>query len=391
MIHTQLTTEELKNKLTKVNIQDREHLVTSAGFSETSTFRGQPRKTFSLILAPQDYIKIKEDMQTLYTKICRDIEFKKTDKTPFPFDFVRVDAFYDSTIKDLKVLEINGRGAGMHEISELCDQCVAEALDIPMQNRLNDQIIAIQKKLQEASIGPVSDLLYITNPDKPKWLYFNAIERAYDNVEYATSYDDINCGQEGVIYKDKIYRAITAKASGGIKKPIWELNDSGVISIMQPRTTKPVGIKSYLNNLDFDFVPKSTVLNEEKHSYYMANQNLLVLKKDRSSGSTGVIVGMDVPAEKWITALDTSYNKKTDWQIQDYVKPAEGIVVGHNGCQQRNNKVLLGIFLMPDINDPYKVAIDFSVKLYNGTSKEIIFDPADLHDDIWFGNVVISS
>jgi len=46
--------------------------------------------------------------------------------------------------------------------------------------------------------------------------------------------------------------------------------------------------------------------------------------------------------------------------------------------------------LVPDSNDPTKAVIDFSVKLYNGLENEIIFDPADVNEDIWFGNVVVA-
>lgn len=391
MIQTQLSTEELKSKLAKVVIKDDEHLISSAGFSIKSGLNGQPRKTFSLIMNPEDIIKIKEDMQVLYARVCDDTGFEKSDKTPLPFDFVRVDAFYNSAKKELKVLEINGRGAGMHEISEVCDLSVAETLGIPIQNSLNDQIVTIQKIMQEAVLGPINNLLYITSPAKPKWLYFQAIERSYDHIDYVTSYGDVQCADNGIVYKGKAFTAITAKASGGIKKPFWELNDAGVISIMQPRTTKPVGVKSYLNNLDFDFVPKSTILNAELHHFYVANQLSIVLKKDKSSGATGVIVGIDVSPRAWNEALINAYEKCDDWQIQDYVKPGEGSVVGHSGCVNHNNKVLLGIFLMPDIYDPLKVVIDFSVKLYDGSDKETIFDPADSNDDIWFGNVVVSS
>jgi len=194
-----------------------------------------------------------------------------------------------------------------------------------------------------------------------------------------------------VLFENTLYRAITSKASGGVKKPMWQLNDKGVISVMQPRTTKPVGVKDYLNNLSYGFIPSSRPLDESKSTYYIEHKNLLVLKKVKSSGATGVIVGRNVSAEKWQSSFEDAYTDSQAWQVQKYVEPGEGVVVGHNGAVPRNNKVLLGIFLVPEVNNPLKVAVDFSVKLYNGSSREIIFDPADKHDDIWFGNVVLAS
>jgi len=176
MIRTPYSIEELQTKLNGVVHKNTAHLKTSAGFSDDSPFAGQTRKTFSIVLRESDIDSIQADMQLLYDRICKDINFLASARTPFPFDFVRIDAFYNSDTSDLKVLEINGRDAGMHEIGEYCDQSVAEHLEIDFNEKLNDKIVDIQKKMQEAVVGPIESLLYISKPQKPKWLYYEAIE-----------------------------------------------------------------------------------------------------------------------------------------------------------------------------------------------------------------------
>ncbi len=389
MIKTTLQLSQIKSKLQQVNTSKDVYLKTSAGFDQTSKFAGRYRKTFSLILSQDDMDLITSQMEQLYNKVCKDIDFSPSKSEPYPFDYVRVDAFYDSAEKNLKALEINVRGAGMHEISELCDYYCAEALDENKLERLNDKIVSIQKNIQEAKLGPVNKLLYITQPNKPKWLYYDAVKRAYNDVIYVTNLKVLTAGPDGVILQDKTYTAITAKASGGLPEELWKLDKAGVISIIQPKIDRLIGMKEYLNELSFDFIASSRPLDKLNHELYIKNRRELVLKKSKSSGAKGVIVGVDASKGNWKKELEKAYTEPKEWLMQEFIPPSSGIVVGHGDLIPKNNKVLLGIFILPDISDPTTITIDISVKLYDGLGSEIIFDPADIHEDIWFGNVIV--
>lgn len=391
MIQATQSVHELLALLPRVKISDKTALRENAGFNPDSELAGTERKTFSLIIQPRDIDIIQEHMQDIYDYICSDLSFSPSPTKPYPFDYMRLDAFYDASSQQLSVLEINARGAGMHEISELCDINTATTLGLAEPVRLNDRIVTIQKALHEAAIGPVENLLYITKPGKSKWLYYEAIERAYPNVAYVTDTTNLRPASTGINYNNHQYRAITTKASGVLPSQYWKLDRESFISIMQPKIARRVGLKNYLHDIPFTCIPKSYPLNRADQHNYLKNQPQLVLKKNKSSNSAGVIVGKFASPEQWKSALEAAFARHDDWLMQEFVSPSEGVAIGHDGSIIRNNKILLGIFIIPDTNDSSKITIDISAKLFNGEDADIRFDPADIDEDIWFGNVVVAA
>ena len=389
MIQAALSVPIIQKRLSQLNLAQQAVLTSYAGFADDSQHHGQPRQTFSLILGPNDVAYLQQCMEQLYQKIRQDLAVPPPAGC-IPFDFIRIDGYYDDQTKQLKILEINSHDAGMHEIGEWLDEQTAGALKVSVGRKLNDTIANNQYAWQQAHLGDFDQAMYFSRPGIPRWLYYQAVQRRYPNLVAVSDYEAANFKPTGVLLNDIEYKAIITKGSSGRPKPIRQLDDAGQISLVQSRINGYIGDKKYLESLPFDFIARAVAIHPDKHTEYLADRANLVLKKSISSGSRGVIVGRGLSAEEWDSALQNVYQEHAGWTMQDYVEPGEGVVVAH-GQATENCRTQLGIFIMPSVADPSQCTIDIVVKGYVGHDRAVMFDPAGYKPDIWFGNVIVAS
>lgn len=391
MIRTALSVSEIRQRLKNAHIKDHQPLKTNAGFDIDSDYSGNARKTFSLLLHQGDLVYLQDAMQQLYEQICKDIQFIPSDEVPFPFDFVRVDSYYNPLSKELKMLEVNVRGAGMHEICEFLDVFTAKELSAQPPILLNREIAKVQKAWQEAKIGPFQDALYVSKPLKRRWIYKEALQEIYGpGLVDCNNWNELVTSDDKVKMGDKFYKAIVAKAADRVPDKFWDLDAQGYISIIQPKLERRIGLKNYLSEINLPFVAKVSAVNSSKHQDYINNQSAYVLKIIDSSNARGIYIGAKTTPQEWLKLLSAAYSDQKRWVIQDYITSGNGTAVGHDGAELNRESFLLGIFLLPNIEDPSKVYIDFVVKAYNGKDQHVLFDPAGQDPNIWFGNVIIA-
>ena len=389
MIKTQLSLPEIQTQLRKLDVSQAAVLSSYAGFADDSQWPGQPRQTFSLVLQPADVAYLQDCMEQLYRTIRKDLVVQPPADS-IPFDFIRIDGYYDVESKKLQILEINSHDAGMHEIGEWLDAQTASALKITVGDKLNDVIANNQHAWQVAHLGEFNRALFFSRPGIPRWLYYEAIQRRYPNLVAISDYEAVTFKPTGVVLDGLEYKAVITKASGGRPKPIRLLDDAGQVSLVQSRINGYIGDKKYLESLPFDFVAKAVPIDPAKHKEYLEQQAELVLKKSISSGSRGVIMGRGLTADAWAKALQTVYLEHAAWTMQHYAKPGNGTVIGHGQANQ-TCRTQLGIFILPSTADPSQCSIDIVVKGYVGTDEAVMFDPAGYKPDIWFGNVIVTA
>ena len=389
MIKTQLSLTQIQAQLSQLDLSKAAVLAHYAGFAEASQWHGQPRQTFSLVLKPADIAYLQDCMEQLYRTIRQNLVVQPPAGC-IPFDFVRIDAYYNVETKQLQILEINSHDAGMHEIGEWLDEQTAAALKVSPGPKLNDTIANNQHAWHEAHLGDFERALYFSRPGIPRWLYYEAVQRRYPNLLAVDNYETATFKPTGIFIDDLEYKAVITKADQARPLPVRQLDDEGQISLVQSRINGYIGNKKYLETLDFDFVAKAQPIDEAKHDDYVQQQAELVLKKNVSSGSRGVIVGRGLAADEWRKALTSVYDDPTGWTMQRYAEPGKGTVIAH-GQAQKNCRTQLGIFILPSTADPSQCTIDFAVKGYVGNDEAVIFDPAGYKPDIWFGNVIVAA
>ena len=387
MILTALSQTEISERLHKMHLGGERALRTYAGFADSSGYAGQARQTFSLLLSEADVSYLQKTMLQLYQQLLADLTEQPPEGT-IAFDFIRIDAYYDVTKKQLQVLEINSRDAGMHEICQWLDSKVLQVIPGSSPYELNDAIAINQKAWHEAHLGPVERLLYMSREDIPRWLYYESLDAHYPQVADVSSWRDVTVTPGGVAYLGDVYQAIVTKAANSMPAAVRELVERGVVSRVQTRCNSFMGDKKYLESLNLNFIAVSKPLSQTDHETYIKNQVDLVLKKGKSSGSRGVVVGRGLSNEAWQQALQTAYGEPTAWTLQSYAEPGNGNCVPH-GIAPQDCRVQLGIFVLPNPADPSQIDIDIVVKGYVGADEAVLFDPASHKADIWFGNVIV--
>lgn len=353
------------------------------GFDSESGYAGMARRTFSLVLTRNDVDFLYQRMSELYQRIREDIN----DTSDLPFDALRCDAFYDATSRDLKILEINTRSVSMNDFTEWLDKQVAAKLDLPIAFSLNTQLTRNQSAIHRQIFGDTEPALYIAKRIND-WVYLPLLKSQYDNLTVSTDVEHLKCSSVGVVLSGQTFRAIIKH---GIDMPegSWELDQKGMIKILQPRVMRPIGEKDYLTSLDLECVARSRPFETALLPDYIASQQSLVLKQNDSSGARGVIIGPQHDGLVWRDALQVACLSPAEWTMQDFVTPPMTSIYTHgaSACQARTQ---LSIFLLPDANQPNGFRLDFYARAYVGAEAYFAFDPASHMPDLWFGNVIVT-
>lgn len=386
MIQTAHSNQQLVDLLSADFIADKTPLETSAGFSPQSEFAGQPRQTFSLRLSPESVAAVREQVQGLYSEFIKDCW---PQGEPLPFDMIRFDAFLNPTNNALKILEINTRNVGLHEVVEWLDTTVAERLGVEPVGSLNQRFVENQKLLHAHHFGADAPLLYMSPSFLPKWTYLEELKKAYSSVRHITSAEEADYNERGIMVDGVQYQAMTKKLAWAATDTIKELDRAGAIRVLQPRWMRPFGLKNYLQKLSSPAILRTESYTDERLEHYVQNKNSLVLKIIDGGNSKAVYLGgmFDQPA--WGQKLKEASAMPNKWIVQDYCQPPLMNIFAHGiGAKQLPSQ--LGIFVLPSLTDSTTFDMDITVKAYAGNDEHFTFDPSGLNPDIWFGHTIKS-
>ncbi len=384
MIKTAQSQSEIQLALTTDFIVDKQPLRDYAGFEPGSVCEGRARQSFSLVLSAVTITHIHETIKILYDQL---LAACWPENTILPFDMVRFDAFVDPSSNELKIIELNTRNVGLHEIVEWLDDKTAAALNVVPQWSLNKHFVANQKLLHTSQLGDNPPLLYMTKPMIPAWKYHDELVAAYSSVRHVTDLTEYDVTPIGLSLNGTIYKAIARKFSWATETDTEKLNTDGVISIMQPLWMRPFGHKDYLPKFDSPAILKSDIFDSEDIDEYEAKKDELVLKIINAGGSKSVYLGATCSNEQWRDYLRVAAQNPELWILQQYCKPHAHEVIMH-GQGSKRLPIQLGIFVLPKPSAPHECSIDMVVKGYAGTDDHFTFDPSGLNPDIWFGNVI---
>lgn len=387
MIKTFLSKSKIEEVIKIDFIQDKQPLRDYAGFASGSEYEGLARQTFSIVLSSESIDNIRASVEILYNQLLSSCWPK--DKI-MPFDMIRFDAFFDSNDNTLKIIELNTRNVGLHEIVEWIDEVTARELSESQSWSLNKEFVKNQKTLHTNQLASNTALLYMTNSNIPKWKYFDELVAAYDSVCHITGPESCNITTTGVSVKGMSYSAITRKFSWPTEPAIEMLDTQNLISIMQPLWMRPFGRKDYLHKLQSSAILRSEDFTTKKIDEYTKNKNALVLKITKSGGSKSIYLGPDCSDKEWRKLLLFASQNPESWVMQEYTEPTRNTVIVH-GVGTACVPIQLGIFVLPDSTDPGKFKMDIVVKGYGGQNDYFKFDPSGLTPDIWFGNVIEAS
>lgn len=384
MIQTPKSISDITAALSEDFLSDKTPLRTSAGFAAESPFAGQPRQTFSLPLSETTIKEIRRQVQGLYDEIIKDCWPKGE---PIPFDMLRFDAFVDPENNELKILEINTRNVGLHEVVEWLDACVAEALGVAKQGSLNARFVKNQKTLHGRLFDADEPLLYMSPAFLPKWTYFEELQKAYSKVTHITSAKMANYTEQGIEVDGYTYKAITKKLAWAATDTLKRLDLDNQVRVLQPRWMRPFGLKHYLQQLSSPTILRTETYTDEHAESYIANKDNLVLKIIDGGNSKAVYLGGMLTQEQWERRLHDAAQMPEKWIIQDYYQPPKMDIVGH-GIGGRQLPTQLGVFVLPCPDDPMNFDMDITAKAFAGQDQHFTFDPSGLNPDIWFGHVV---
>ncbi|MDL2341815.1 MAG: hypothetical protein QFB87_01920 [Patescibacteria group bacterium] len=387
MIQTAASTNDLIAHLCADFIKDKDPLITSAGFADSSPYAGQPRQTFSLVLSAATIQAIRDQVQGLYDEIIRDCWPKGE---VLPFDMIRFDAFLEPTTNDIKILEINTRNVGLHEVVEWLDETVADEIGVTKNGSINQRFVQNQKVLHASLFGEDEPLLYMSPAFLPRWIYLAELEKAYSKVAHITAAEQGEYTDNGVVVDGVCYRAITKKMAWPATETLKELDAKSEVRILQPRWMRQFGFKDYLQRLASPTVLRTETYSDEHLPSYLASKDQLVLKIIDGGNSKAVFLGGLLTDDDWRQKLEAASERPEKWIIQDYCAPPRLNIMAH-GVGARELPSQLGIFLLPCPDDPTKFDMDLTVKSYAGTDQHFTFDPSGLNPDIWFGHVIKST
>lgn len=382
MIKTTDSLADIKQALAADFIEDKQPLRDYAGFEVGSLHAGQARQTFSLVLSAQTISNIRDQIAVLYEQLISECWPKHA---PLPFDVVRFDAFLGAD-DEIKIIELNTRNVGLHEIAEWLDEVVGQCLSATTDFSINQHFVANQKLLHSTLFGNAAPLLYMTNPLIPKWKYFAELEKAYSSVCHVTAASDYVVTPHGLQVGETTYRAVSRKFSWGLSGDAEELDQSGKIRVLQPSWMRKFGHKNYLPQFKSPTILASQQFEAGRLDEYCANKDELVLKIINSGGSKSVYLGASVSSDEWREHLEHAAQKPELWVMQEYFAPPQHDIIVHGGKTQ-NVPVQLGIFVLPKQHS-HEFEIDFVVKAFGGEDAYFTFDPSGLNPDIWFGHVI---
>jgi len=386
MIQIPKLTQDIQTKLTADFIEDKKPLVTSAGFASGSPHAGQPRQTFTLPLSRKTIESIEQQMQGLYDELIKDCWPKQE---VLPFDMIRFDAFLEPGTDQIKILELNTRNVGLHEVVEWLDNTVAEQISAETIGSLNQHFVANQRLLHVSQFGEDEPLLYMSPEFLPRWTYYDELVKAYKKVVHITGPEQAHYSEHGIAVDGHQYKAITKKLAWAATDAMKELDLINEIRILQPRWMRPFGLKNYLQQLHSPTILRTETYTAEHAQDYIDDKDKLVLKIIDGGNSKAVYLGGLFSTEQWIEKLTIASEMPEKWIVQDYCQPPKLDVMVH-GIGTKSLPTQLGIFLLPKPDDPTKFEMDITVKSYAGESTHFTFDPSGLNPDIWFGHVLIT-
>jgi hypothetical protein len=384
MIKTTKSLNELQTALAADFITDKKPLRDYAGFEAGSIVAGQMRQTFSLTLSAKAVQEIKDQIGVLYQQL---IAACWRSGEPLPFDMIRFDAFLDSESNEIKIIELNTRNVGMHEIVEWLDDVVGVRTSSTKQFSLNRRFAQNQKLLHANLFGANTPLLYLSALAIPRWLYYEALADEYSSVDFAGDPKSVATIDTGVVFDSKLYQAVARKYAWPSTPELVALDDANVIRVLQPLSMRKFGHKSYLQELTSPTLLGSETFTAANLEQYIENQDKLVLKVIDSGNSKSVYLGGSCSADEWQSYLNVAAEKPHRWILQDYIAPSNHLIIMHGGKPQEA-RIQLGVFVLPKVDAPNEFDIDIAVKAYVGDQQQFTFDPSGLNPDIWFGHVV---
>ncbi|MBC7708408.1 hypothetical protein H7Y63_04245 [Polaromonas sp.] len=384
MIQTASSSNELEATLSADFIADKAPLIGSAGFAANSAFAGQVRQTVSLPLSAATVQAIRDQVQPMYDEIISDCW---PQGEPLPFDMIRFDAFLNPDNDDIKILEINTRNVGLHEVVEWLDDTVGDVIGTTKSCSLNQRFVENQKIIHTHRVGADEPLLYMSPDFIPRWKYFEALQKAYVSVVHITEPDQGTDVAEGIAVDGVVFRAITRKLAWNLSQNTKDLDGKGLARVLQPQWMRPFGVKSYLQHLSSPAILRTETYTDEHAERYLTNKDQLVLKIIDGGNSKSVFLGGLYTLEEWQKKLDIASERPEKWIVQDYYAPPRLPVLAH-GLGARELPTQLGIFVLPSPEDPTQFDMDITVKSYAGSEAHFTFDPSGLKPDIWFGHVI---
>ncbi len=371
-------------------IADNQPLIDYAGFSKSSGLYGTPRRVGSLLIGQSDLSAICEQISSIYQLLLKDIRKLPDIPRQIPFDMIRFDAFYDSETKKIKIIEINTRNAGMHEIVEwLDDQAVASRIGIKTFD-LNGAIARNQRTIHEEKLGTIERVLFVSAPEIPRWIHLDAIRREYGvEVLDISNYAECSVRDSHIYCRNKPYKAVIKKMAKIYPAELDVLTKKGSIYTLQPKYMKAFGLKDYLNGLNHQTILHSASFDASHISRYQKNKDSLVLKRINLGGSKGIHIGRVYNDFAWSELLLESSKNSTKWVLQEYLQPPRLPIYDQLSKDIKLMPAQLGIFIVPQSYETYDM--DIVVKSYAGNEPAFKFDPAGENEDIWFGNTIVSS
>lgn len=365
-------------------IRNKEPLKTAAGFSPLSEFSGQIRQTFTLLLSAATIAAVRRQVQEIYDQLIADCW---SEGEPLPFDMIRLDAFLNPDNDELKIIEINTRNVGLHEVVEWLDDEVACKLGLAKLSSLNQRFVQNQKLLHSRLFADDEPLLYMTTVAIPKWIYLEELIKAYTQVRHITTSGAVSSSETGISVDGHTYRAIIRKMAWPITSELRALDASNQIRVLQPLWIRPFGLKDYLQRLTSSAVLRTETYTDEHLEHYQQKKDQLVLKIIDGGGSNSVYLGGLYDAENWQQKLALASERPKKWIMQDYYQPPCLSVIAH-GLGTRSLATQLGIFIVPSPADRHGFDMDIALKGYAGSNQHFTFDPSGIKPDIWFGHVI---
>lgn len=365
-------------------LRDKQPLITAAGFDPTSEFAGQARQTFSLMLSENTVAAIRQQVQGIYDQLITDCW---PANEPLPFDMIRLDAFLDPTTDELKIIEINTRNVGLHEVVEWLDNEVSNELGVAKPGSLNQRFVQNQKLLHSRLFGADEPLLFISPEFIPQWLYFDELTKAYSSVKHISTPEEAETTETGISVDGQVYKAIVRKMAWPVTPELKALDASNLIRLLQPLWIRPYGLKNYLQRLSGPAILRTESYTDEHLERYLKDKDQLVLKITDGGGSKSVYLGALSNADDWREKLQIASERPNKWIIQDYFQPPSWQVIAH-GQGERTIPTQLGIFVLPSPDNPRQFDFDITVKGYAGSDQHFTFDPSGIKPNIWFGHVI---
>ena len=151
---------------------------------------------------------------------------------------------------------------------------------------------------------------------------------------------------------------------------------------------RKIGTKKYLEKLITPSILRTVSLTSEDVGMYVQQKNNWVLKISTGGGSKGVFVGALLTDTEWGMRLDAAVESGSTWVMQEFCPSPLTKIIPHGSIVQKA-RVQLGVFILPEQSSPAGFRMDIVAKAQVNASEAVMFDPAGLLPDIWFGNVIV--